>query len=41
VRTDADEVLVPFRPALVVGVDLEARRLVLDPPKGLFDDDAL
>jgi 16S rRNA processing protein RimM len=41
VRSDAGEVLVPFRSALVVGVDLEARRLVLDPPRGLFDDDAL
>ncbi len=41
VRTDAGEVLVPFRPALVVEVDLGARRVVLDPPKGLFDDDAL
>jgi 16S rRNA processing protein RimM len=41
VQTDHGEVLVPFRPALVVEVDLEARRVVLDPPKGLFGDDAL
>ena len=41
VRTDRGEALVPFRPELVVTVDLDARRLVLDPPRGLLDDDAL
>lgn len=41
VQSARGEVLVPFRPALVVRVELEAGRLVLDPPRGLFDDDAL
>ncbi len=40
VQSGRGEVLVPFRRALVVRVDLEAGRLVLDPPRGLFDDDA-
>lgn len=35
------EVLVPFRSPIVVRVDLEAGTVVLDPPAGLFDDDAL
>ncbi len=36
-----DEVLVPFRSPIVVRVDLEAGLVILDPPGGLFDDDAL
>lgn len=41
VRTPDDrEVLVPFVTALVPTVDVGAGRLVLDPPGGLFDDDA-
>lgn len=35
------EVLVPFRSPIVVRVDLEAGTVILDPPAGLFDDDAL
>jgi len=35
------EVLVPFRSPIVVRVDLAAGTVVLDPPAGLFDDDAL
>jgi 16S rRNA processing protein RimM len=35
------EVLVPFVLPNVVEVDLAAREVVLDPPRGLFDDDAL
>ena len=31
------EALVPYVPALVLAVDLEARRVVLDPPEGLLD----
>ena len=37
----AGEVLVPFRSPIVVRVDLEARTVELDPPRGLFDGDAL
>ncbi|HPC83166.1 MAG TPA: ribosome maturation factor RimM [Thermoanaerobaculaceae bacterium] len=41
-RTEAGgEVLVPFVSPIVVRVDLETRRIVLDPPSGLFDGDAL
>ncbi len=35
------EVLVPFVASIVVKVDPGARTVVLDPPRGLFDDDAL
>lgn len=31
-------VLVPFTREIVPTVDLQARRLVIDPPRGLFDD---
>ena len=41
VRTASGEVLVPFASPIVVRVDLEARTIVLDPPRGLFDGDAL
>lgn len=36
-RDDGSEVLVPFVAAIVVEVDVAARRLVLDPPEGLLD----
>lgn len=36
--THKDTVLVPFTKAIVPTVDLSARRIVLDPPRGLFDD---
>ena len=35
------EVLVPFAAPIVVRVDLVERAVVVDPPRGLFDDDAL
>ena len=41
VAAAAGEVLVPFRSPIVVRVDLEARTVELDPPRGLFDGDAL
>ena len=41
VAAPAGEVLVPFASPTVVRVDLEARAVVLDPPRGLFDGDAL
>jgi 16S rRNA processing protein RimM len=41
VRTGATEVLVPFISPIVVEVDLVGRRVVIDPPDGLFDVDAL
>lgn len=37
-RDGQDEVLVPDVPAFVVAVDLDARRVVLRPIPGLFDD---
>ncbi len=41
VATAGGEVLVPFVAAIVRRVDLAARTIVLDPPRGLFDGDAL
>jgi len=42
VRSESgSEVLVPFVSPIVVRVDTAARRIVLDPPGGLFDGDAL
>ena len=41
VATTRGEVLVPFVSHMVVAVDLATRTIVLDPPRGLFDDDAL
>lgn len=42
VEVDAGrEVLVPFRSPIVVGVDLDAGIIDLDPPQGLFSGDAL
>ncbi|AKS47297.1 16S rRNA processing protein RimM [Octadecabacter temperatus] len=38
--TDKDTVLVPFTKAIVPTVDLAAGRLVIDPPGGLFSDEA-
>lgn len=39
--SDGSEVLVPFVSPIVVRVDTAARKIVLDPPSGLFDGDAL
>jgi len=41
VATEKGEVLVPFVAPIVVKVDLTERTVVVDPPRGLFDDDAL
>jgi 16S rRNA processing protein RimM len=41
VRTPAGEALVPFTSPIVVRVDLEAGVVVIDPPAGLLDGDAL
>ena len=41
VAAAAGEVLVPFKSPIVVRVDLQERTVVLDPPRGLFDGDAL
>lgn len=41
VETEHGQVLVPFTSPIVVQVDLAAGTVVLDPPRGLFDDDAL
>lgn len=40
VRHLDQEHLVPWVPAIVISVDLEAGVIVLDPPHGLLDDDA-
>ncbi|MEU8589631.1 ribosome maturation factor RimM [Streptomyces sp. NPDC048664] len=39
-RPDGDEVLVPFVSQIVVEIDLEEQRAVIDPPPGLIDDRA-
>ncbi len=41
VATARGEVLVPFVSQIVPKVDLGARTIVVDPPRGLFDDNAL
>jgi len=41
VATPGGEVLVPFVSPIVVRVDIGSRTVVLDPPRGLFDADAL
>jgi 16S rRNA processing protein RimM len=41
VRRDRREFLVPYVPEIVREVDLEGGRIVLDPPRGLLDDDAV
>jgi 16S rRNA processing protein RimM len=37
VRTASGTVMIPYRPELVIRVDLERRALVVDPAGGLFD----
>ncbi|MFD3380075.1 MULTISPECIES: ribosome maturation factor RimM [unclassified Streptomyces] len=39
-RADGTEVLIPFVEEIVVGIDLEKQRAVIDPPPGLIDDRA-
>ncbi|MEU0691073.1 ribosome maturation factor RimM [Streptomyces uncialis] len=39
-RPDGDEVLVPFVEEIVVEIDLDGQRAVIDPPPGLIDDRA-
>ena len=41
VTSPRGSVLVPFKSPIVVRVEREARVILLDPPRGLFDDDAL
>ena len=41
VRTRSGEVMVPFISPIVVSVDLAGRKVVIDPPEGLFEGDAL
>ena len=41
VTTPRGEVMVPFVKALVPEVDVEGRTVLIDPPPGLFDDDAV
>jgi 16S rRNA processing protein RimM len=38
VKTDGDEVLVPFVKAIVTAVDIAAGTLTVDPPLGLFEE---
>ncbi len=37
VRGERGVLMIPYRPEIVVEVDVEARRLVIDPPSGLLD----
>ncbi|MGX2994254.1 ribosome maturation factor RimM [Streptomyces sp. JNUCC 64] len=39
-RPDGDEVLIPFVEEIVVEIDLDEQRAVIDPPPGLVDDRA-
>ncbi|MEU9961821.1 ribosome maturation factor RimM [Streptomyces sp. NPDC050982] len=39
-RADGTEVLIPFVEEIVVDIDLEKQRAVIDPPPGLIDDRA-
>ena len=39
IRKDRRDYLVPYVPAIVLEVDLNAGIVILDPPAGLFDDD--
>ncbi|MDQ1025812.1 16S rRNA processing protein RimM [Streptomyces umbrinus] len=39
-RADGTEVLIPFVEEIVVEIDLETQRAVIDPPPGLIDDRA-
>ena len=41
VRTRTGEVMVPFISPIVVSVDLTGRKVIVDPPAGLFEGDAL
>ena len=41
VRAESREILVPFVKAIVTSVDVEAGVLVIDPPPGLLDLEAL
>jgi 16S rRNA processing protein RimM len=36
-RDDGNELLIPFVSQFVPDVDLDARRVVVDPPEGLLD----
>lgn len=40
-ETDGSTILVPAAKQIVASVDLEANRIVIDPPPGLLDDDAV
>jgi 16S rRNA processing protein RimM len=37
VRREKGSVLIPFRPEIVQRVELDARRLIIDPPEGLLE----
>jgi len=39
-RPDGTEVMIPFVEEIVVEIDLEEQRAVIDPPPGLIDDRA-
>jgi len=41
VRREKKDYSVPWVPAIIIAVDLEAGTVTLDPPKGLLDDDAI
>ena len=39
-RSDGSEVMIPFVESIVIEIDLEEQRAVIDPPPGLIDDRA-
>jgi 16S rRNA processing protein RimM len=39
-RPDGSEVMIPFVESIVIEIDLEEQRAVIDPPPGLIDDQA-
>ena len=41
VRRDRREFLIPYVPEIVREVDLDGGRIVVDPPRGLLDDDSV
>lgn len=41
VATERSTLMVPAAKAIVIEVDIEHHRVVIDPPEGLFDDDAI
>jgi len=41
VRRGSMEFLIPFTESICVGIDLEEKRVIIDPPEGLLDLDEI